>query len=171
MMHIVRGDAQALAELYERFSSRAFGVARRVLRNDSEAEEVVQDTFIEIWRSATRYDPRRAAPERWILTMTRTRAIDRLRQNGARFRLAENLDAEPMPERPSAPDALVGLSREAKKLREALASLPHEQRAVLEHAYDAGMTQSEIAEFTGTPLGTVKTRMRTAMLKLADLLA
>ena len=138
---IVRGDERALAELYERFAPRAFGVARRVLRNDAEAEELVQDTFVEVWRSATRYDPRRAAPERWILTMVRTRAIDRLRQNGARGRL-----------------------------REALATLPPEQRVVLEHAYDLGLSQSEIAEATGTPLGTVKTRMRTAMMKLADLL-
>ncbi|MDP1827762.1 MAG: sigma-70 family RNA polymerase sigma factor [Archangium sp.] len=167
---IVRGDERALAELYERFAPRAFGVARRVLRNDAEAEELVQDTFVDVWRSATRYDPRRAAPERWILTMIRTRAIDRLRQNGARGRLRENLLVQPRSEGAPAPDAQVGATREAKRLREALASLPPEQRLVLEHAYDAGLSQSEIAEATGTPLGTVKTRMRIAMLKLADLL-
>ncbi|MFT3711649.1 MAG: sigma-70 family RNA polymerase sigma factor [Archangium sp.] len=168
---IVRGEERALAELYERFGARAFGVARRVLRSDSDAEDVVQDTFIEIWRSATRYDPRRAAPERWILTMTRTRAIDRLRQLGARSRLAENLGVQPGAERAAAPDAHVEASREAKRLRDALAKLPGEQRAVLEQAYDLGLTQSEIAEQTGTPLGTVKTRMRTAMIKLADILS
>lgn len=159
-----------MAELYERFAPRAFGVARRVLRSDSDAEDVVQDTFIEIWRSATRYDPRRAAPERWILTMTRTRAIDRLRQLGARSRLQDNLSAQPGKERTVAPDAFVEMNRDAKRLREALAKLPNEQRAVLEQAYDHGLTQSEIAEQTNTPLGTVKTRMRTAMIKLADIL-
>lgn len=168
---IVRGEERALAELYERFAPRAFGVARRVLRNDAEAEELVQDTFVEVWRSATRYDPRRAAPERWILTMVRTRAIDRLRQNGARGRLHDNLMGEPRSESAQAPDVQVAASREAKRLREALASLPTEQRVVLEHAYDSGLSQSEIALATGTPLGTVKTRMRIAMMKLADLLA
>jgi len=167
---IVRGDERALAELYERFASRAFGVARRVLRNDAEAEEVVQDTFVEVWRSATRYDPRRAAPERWILTMARTRAIDRLRQSGARGRLADNLMTQPRAEGARAADELIALRREAKRLRDALAALPGEQRLVLEQAYDAGLSQSEIAEATGTPLGTVKTRMRIGMLKLADLL-
>ncbi len=167
---IVRGDERALAELYERFAPRAFGVARRVLRNDAEAEELVQDTFVEVWRSATRYDPRRAAPERWILTMIRTRAIDRLRQNGARGRLRENLAVQPRAEGLLAPDAQLGATREATRLREALATLPAEQRLVLEHAYDSGLSQSEIAEVTGTPLGTVKTRMRIAMMKLADLL-
>ena len=168
---IVRGDERALAELYERFAPRAFGVARRVLRNDAEAEELVQDTFVEVWRSATRYDPRRAAPERWILTMIRTRAIDRLRQNGARGRLRDNLLVQPKSEGAQAPDVQVGASREARRLRDALASLPAEQRLVLEHAYDEGLSQSEIAQATGTPLGTVKTRMRIAMMKLADLLS
>lgn len=168
---IVRGDERALAELYERFAPRAFGVARRVLRNDAEAEELVQDTFVEVWRSATRYDPRRAAPERWILTMIRTRAIDRLRQNGARSRLRDNLLVQPRSEGLASPDSQVASSREAQRLREALATLPPEQRTVLEHAYDAGLSQSEIAAATGTPLGTVKTRMRIAMMKLAELLS
>jgi RNA polymerase sigma-70 factor, ECF subfamily len=168
---IVRGDERALAELYERFAPRAFGVARRVLRNDAEAEELVQDTFVEVWRSATRYDPRRAAPERWILTMIRTRAIDRLRQNGARGRLRDNLVVQPKLETVPAPDAQVSAARDAKRLRAALATLPDEQRTVLEQAYDGGLSQSEIAEATNTPLGTVKTRMRIAMMKLADLLS
>ena len=168
---IVRGEEAALAELYGRFSQRAFGVARRVLRNDAEAEDILQDTFLEIWRSATRYDPRRAAPERWILTMIRTRAIDRLRQNGARGRLRDNLTAQPLVDAVVEPDAQVGARREAQRLRAALDELPTEQRQVLEQAYDAGLTQSEIAASTGTPLGTVKTRMRIAMIKLAGLLA
>ena len=126
---------------------------------------------MEVWRSATRYDPRRAAPERWILTMIRTRAIDRLRQNGARGRLRDNLLVQPNREALESPDLQVAALREAKRLREALATLPPEQRVVLEHAYDEGLSQSEIATATGTPLGTVKTRMRIAMMKLADLLS
>jgi RNA polymerase sigma-70 factor (ECF subfamily) len=167
---IVRGEERALAELYTRFAPRAFGVARRVLRSDAEADDVVQDTFLEVWRTATRYDPRRAAPERWILTMIRTRAIDRLRQLGARQRLQDNLGAHPDGVRGAAPDERVDAARAAQRLRDALALLPGEQRRVLEQAYDQGLTQSEIAEATGTPLGTVKTRMRTAMLKLATIL-
>ena len=142
-----------------------------MLRNDAEAEELVQDTFVEVWLSATRYDPRRAAPERWILTMIRTRAIDRLRQNGALGRLRHNLMVQPRWVGAQPPDALVSAAREARRLREALATLPAEQRTVLERAYDEGLSQSEIAAVTGTPLGTVKTRMRIAMMKLADLLS
>ena len=102
--------------------------------------------------------------------MIRTRAIDRLRQNGARGRLRDNLLVQPRNEGLSSPDAQLASSREAKRLRDALATLPAEQRVVLEHAYDAGLSQSEIAAATGTPLGTVKTRMRIAMMKLAELL-
>ncbi len=159
-----------MGELYSRFAPRAFGVARRVLRSDAEAEEVVQESFLEVWRTATRYDPRRAAPERWILTIVRTRAIDRLRQHGARQRMSESISREPSPPPASSADARVSEAREARRLREALAQLPAAQREVLEQAYDQGLTQSEIASATGTPLGTVKTRMRIGMLKLAELL-
>lgn len=157
--------------MYSRFAPRAFGVARRVLRSDAEAEEVVQESFLEVWRTATRYDPRRAAPERWILTIVRTRAIDRLRQHGARQRMSDSMSREPTPPPAPSADSRVSEAREAKRLREALAQLPAAQREVLEQAYDQGLTQSEIASATGTPLGTVKTRMRIGMLKLAELLA
>lgn len=167
---MVRGDEAALGELYSRFAPRAFGVARRVLRSDAEAEEVVQDSFLEVWRTATRYDPRRAAPERWILTIVRTRAIDRLRQHGARVRMGESIGREPTPPAVAGADDRVNEAREAKRLREAMDKLPTEQRKVLEQAYDLGLTQSEIASATNTPLGTVKTRMRIGMLKLAELL-
>ncbi|MGV3624410.1 MAG: sigma-70 family RNA polymerase sigma factor [Archangium sp.] len=156
--------------MYSRFAPRAFGVARRVLRSDAEAEEVVQDSFLEVWRTATRYDPRRAAPERWILTIVRTRAIDRLRQHGARVRMSESMEREPTPPPLPTADERVGEAREAKRLRDAMEKLPTEQRKVLEQAYDLGLTQSEIASATNTPLGTVKTRMRIGMLKLAELL-
>ncbi|PZR10553.1 MAG: RNA polymerase subunit sigma [Archangium gephyra] len=159
-----------MGELYSRFAPRAFGVARRVLRSDAEAEEVVQDSFLEVWRTATRYDPRRAAPERWILTIVRTRAIDRLRQHGARVRMGESIGREPSPPPVSGADDRVSEAREARRLREAMEKLPSEQRKVLEQAYDQGLTQSEIASATNTPLGTVKTRMRIGMLKLAELL-
>lgn len=159
-----------MGQLYSRFAPRAFGVARRVLRSDAEAEEVVQDSFLEVWRTATRYDPRRAAPERWILTIVRTRAIDRLRQHGARVRMGESIGREPSPPPVSGADDRVSEAREAKRLREAMEKLPSEQRKVLEQAYDQGLTQSEIASATNTPLGTVKTRMRIGMLKLAELL-
>lgn len=166
----MRGEESALGELYARFAPRAFGVARRVLRSDAEAEEVVQDSFLEVWRTVTRYDPRRAAPERWILTIVRTRAIDRLRQHGARQRMAETISREPTPPPPPAADTRVNDARDARRLRDALQQLPDAQRVVLEQAYDQGLTQSEIATATDTPLGTVKTRMRIGMLKLAELL-
>jgi RNA polymerase sigma-70 factor (ECF subfamily) len=146
------------------------GVALRVLRERSEAEEVLQETFLEVWRRAREYAPSRGTVEAWLLTITRTRAIDRLRSRAARGRMAEAKGAEPQESGPSLPDALSSAAQEAKRVSTALKSLPLEQRRALELAYWEGLSQTEIAERTGQPLGTVKTRVRLALLKLAALL-
>ena len=146
------------------------GVALRVLRERSDAEEVLQETFIEVWRRAREYTPSRGTVEAWLLTIARTRAIDRLRSRAARGRMAEAKSAQPQESGPSLPDALSAAAQDAHRVQAALAALPVEQRTALELAYWEGLSQTEIAERTGQPLGTVKTRVRLALLKLAALL-
>jgi RNA polymerase sigma-70 factor, ECF subfamily len=165
-----RGDADALEQLYRRHGPRAMGVALRVLRERSEAEEVLQETFIEVWRRAREYSPSRGTVEAWLLTIARTRAIDRLRSRAARGRMVEAKSAEPPESSPHPPDMLSVAAQEAARVQAALRALPAEQRVALELAYWEGLSQTEIAERTGQPLGTVKTRVRLALLKLSGLL-
>lgn len=164
---IVLGDETALSELYELLAPRAYAIALKILKDPAEAEEVLQDTFLEVWRSATRFDPQRAAPDRWIGTMVRTRAIDRLRKRSSRDRMLAAASLVDAPRKPSPEDQLA-TSQIGVRVRKALADLPNEQRRALELAYFEGLSQSEIAATTATPLGTVKTRMRLAMIKLAE---
>jgi RNA polymerase sigma-70 factor, ECF subfamily len=166
---IVLGDEAALSALYEVLAPRAYAIALKILKDAAEAEEVLQDTFLEVWRSATRFDPARAAPERWVGTMARTRAIDRLRKRSSRDRTLAAVAVLDVPKRPT-PEDLLGTSQVGARVRQALAELPNEQRRALELAYFEGLSQSEIAATTETPLGTVKTRMRLAMIKLAETL-
>ena len=146
------------------------GVALRVLRERADAEEVLQETFIEVWRRAREYAPSRGSVEAWLLTIARTRAIDRLRSRAARGRMAEAVSAEPAQAVPKLPDMLSATAEDAMRVQAALCALPVEQRMALELAYWEGLSQTEIATRTGQPLGTVKTRVRLALLKLARLL-
>ena len=166
-----RGDADALEALYRRHAPRAMAVALRVLRVQADAEEVLQETFLEAWRRAREYAPLRGTVEAWLLTIARTRAIDRSRSLAARGRLLEAKSVEPPASRPDLPDALSSASQDVKRIQAALAALPAAQRLALEMAYWEGLSQTEIAERTGQALGTVKTRVRLALLKLARLLA
>lgn len=163
-------DEQALAELYDRYRVILFGLTLRILNSRAEAEDVLQEVLMQVWRRASDFDPARGKPFTWLVTLTRSRAIDRLRQIGARDRLAESA-AEIAPEEASdaATDTLHAEQREIVK--RALAQLPEEQRRTLLLAYYEGLTQSEIAAKLETPLGTIKTRMRTGMMKLRELLA
>ena len=155
------GDAAALGEFYDRFAGLVNGLALRILRNTTEAEDVVQEVFIQVWRQAERFDPSRGSPEAWLCTIARTRALDRLRRRTAR--------------REEASDAAPGVSavprtEEALAVRKALEGLSADQRHALELAYYEGLTHTEIAARLGEPLGTVKTRIRTAMIRLRDVL-
>lgn len=155
------GDQSALGEFYDLHAGLVNGIALRVLRDATEAEDVVQEVFVQVWRQATRYDPGRGTPEAWICTITRTRALDRLRRRAARRE--EPGEAAPgTSARPRAEEALA--------VRKALDGLSAEQRRALELAYYEGLTQSEIATRLNEPLGTVKTRIRTAMMRLREAL-
>jgi RNA polymerase sigma-70 factor (ECF subfamily) len=167
---VSRRDAAALRAIYQRCSGRVLALSLRILRTQSEAEEVVQETFLEIWKRAHEYDPRRGGIEGWVLTIARSRAIDRLRSQGiaARYHSAATLD-DSLTGLPVVPDS-AEQKQERARVEAALGALPAEQRRVVELAYYEGLSQSEISERTGTPLGTVKTRVRLAMEKLSQLL-
>jgi len=164
---MIRGDATALGALYDRFGPRAYAIACRVLADPDDAEEVVQEAFLDLWRYATRYDARRASVLGWVITLTRTRAIDRLRSQKARDRAKEQLQLEPKG-RVKSPEELAATAQGSKVVSQLLEQLPLEQRDAIELAYWEGLSQSDIAERTGAPLGTVKTRMRLALTKLAQ---
>lgn len=167
---IAQRDADALADLHDRHAPLLLALVRRVLGSDDDAEEIVQETFLQVWRQAPRYDPERASVSTWLVLIARSRAIDRARSRGVRARAEEQVALEPTPD-PQESNGQVGavLDHERRlRVRRALGGLPVEQRAVLEMAYFDGLTQREIAEHTGTPLGTVKTRTLLAMKKLRD---
>ena len=170
LLHAVaRGDEAALARLYDSYRVILFGLLVRILNSREEAEDILQDVFIQVWRRAKDFDEKRGRPFTWLVTLARSRAIDRLRQLGARQRLAASAGADQPDE---ASDALTDTIKVSQKeiVHRALAQLPDEQRHTLVLAYFEGLTQSEIASKLGAPLGTVKTRMRSGMTKLRALL-
>jgi RNA polymerase sigma-70 factor, ECF subfamily len=169
LARVVRGDGAALKTLYDRHGARVLAVALRVLSAASEAEEIVQETFVEVWRRAREYDERRGGAAAWITTIARNRAIDRLRKRGSTARTASAAAEQPVAPPPS-PLEDVELRIERERIGVAMAALPEEQRRSIELAFFEGRTHQEIAELTGTPLGTIKTRVRLGMEKLAALL-
>jgi RNA polymerase sigma-70 factor (ECF subfamily) len=171
---IAGGSAEALGRLYDRHAGAVFAIARRMLGRLEDAEEVVQDVFTQVWRQAARYDASRATVAGWVVMLARTRAIDRLRARQARP--DSGAQAEPdaslkLASSSAAPDALTITADETRRLRTALAALPDNQRVLVELTCYEGLTHREIAERTAVPLGTVKTRLRTALTTLRDLLA
>lgn len=167
------GSAEALADLYDRYAATVFGLAKRITGRVEDAEEVVQDVFAQVWRQATRYEGPRATVAGWIVMLTRTRAIDRLRARSARPDLAAGMDPNAMaPLHAEGPDPeQIALGAEdARGVHDALRRLPEAQRSLVELAYYDGLTHAQIAARTGIPLGTVKTRLRTAMMTMRDAL-
>ena len=166
---VAGGDEQALSALYDRYRLILFGLILRILHSQQEAEDVLQEVFLQVWRRASDFDETRGRPFTWLVTLARSRAIDRLRALGSRERTAQEA-ARSVPDSIStaADDAVK--SEQGEIVRQALRELPDEQRRTLLLAYFEGLTQSEIAERLNTPLGTVKTRMRSGMIKLRELL-
>ena len=166
---IAAGDEAALARLYDGYRVILFGLLVRILNSREEAEDILQDVFIQVWRRAQDFDENRGRPFTWLVTLARSRAIDRLRQLGARQRLATGAAQE---QTETVSDALSDTIKLAQRetVRRALAELPEEQKHTLVLAYFEGLTQSEIAAKLNAPLGTIKTRMRSGMIKLRALL-
>ena len=167
------GDASGLSAIYDRHSTAVYSLALRIVREESEAEDVVQEVFAQAWRQADRYDVRRGSVIAWLLIMTRTRAIDRLRTRQARPDRQSTPDPAMLEQLPAAgEDQASGLvaQEDAQRVRQALEALPLLQRMAIELAFFEGLTQSEIAERLEQPLGTVKTRIRLGLLKMRDVL-
>ena len=164
------GDAHAVAELYDRYAAVLVAVARRIVGSAGEAEEVLQESLLQAWNQATRYDAQRSSVSTWLILIARSRALDRLRSRQARQRAAEGAAAEPAPDTSSSIELSVLHAERRRRVREVLAELPEEQREVLDLAFYEGLSQTEIATRTGTPLGTVKTRALLGMKKLRQAL-
>jgi RNA polymerase sigma-70 factor, ECF subfamily len=161
-------ETSALAALYDRHAGRVLGVAHRVLGDRQEAEEVVQDLFLQLWKAPARYDARRGKFTTWLVVMARNRALDRVRQRATRGR-AQAQDPRPAAAVPNAESEVLAV--EARRtVQAALASLPESQRQAIELSFYRGLSHSEIARETGEPLGTVKSRMSRAMLALRQAL-
>jgi RNA polymerase sigma-70 factor (ECF subfamily) len=161
------GDREAFGRLYDRFSGLVFTVAVRLLRSRADAEDLLQEVFLQVWRQAESYDETRGTPEAWVLTIARSRGIDKLRSIRRRGETMQPIETEPGggPELASVESGAAGAEARVVAGR-ALGGLPAAQREVLELAYFEGLTQTEIAVRLGQPLGTVKTRMRSGLERL-----
>jgi RNA polymerase sigma-70 factor (ECF subfamily) len=170
LARVAKGERVALRKLYDRLSGQVLAVALRIVGSRGEAEEVVQEVFVEVWTRAGLFDVARGRGRTWVLSIARNRAIDRLRSRDAAGRAVEGARAEARPEAPPVTPLETVEQREARqRIQAALAALSPEQRRVLELGYFEGLSQSEIAEKLGEPLGTVKSRVRLALEKLAQL--
>ncbi len=170
---IARRSSESLGALYDRYAAVVYGLAKRIVRNPEDAEEVVQDVFAQVWRDAPRYDAGRASVAGWLVMLAKARAIDRLRASRARPDLDAGSDEGParIPSREPTPEQQTVSAEEVRSIQEALVTLPDTQRTVVHMAYFEGLTQSEIAGRTGMPLGTVKTRLRAAMATLREVMS
>ncbi len=167
---IARSDPDALVMLYDRYGRLAFGLAYRILGDAATAEEVVQDSFMNVWRKADSFDAERGNIRTWLLSIVRNRAIDQLRGRYGRQR--DEVDFDKLEPVLSGQDLWVEVVRglRAEAVREAVVDLPDEQRSAIEMAYFEGLTHREIADRTGIPLGTIKSRLRLGLRKLYETL-
>ena len=163
-----RGDEAAFAELYDATSARAYGLAVRVVRNPSQAEEVIQEAFLELWRTASRFDSAKGSAVSWVLTLVHRKSVDRIRSAEASTRRdtvwhhgSQDVEHDSTAEAAQA-------SMEARRVRQALDSLTEVQREALELAYFKGYTHTEVATMLDLPVGTAKTRIRDGLIRLRD---
>ena len=163
---LAAGDREAVAQLYDRYAARVMGLAYRIVRNTSDAEDVVQEVFSQAWRTAPNYQASRGTVVGWLLMMARTRAIDRLRTRHTRHDTGAEPDLEALPSDAAPVSDQIIANQQAAHVRAAILTLPAEQKTALELAYFEGLTQTQIAERLRIPLGTVKTRIRSALASL-----
>ena len=171
LARITKRERAAFEELYTRYSNILYATAMKFLKEDADAQDVVQDVFIQIWDKAKLYDPAKGKPLTWALTMTRNRSIDRIRAIQRRTRLRDDFEKETVADESTGiREALSGVdaSERTQILRDAVARLSPEQRKVIDLAFFGGLTQSEIADRLGEPLGTVKARARRGLMKLKE---
>lgn len=168
---VANGDSAAFAAFYDRHESLLYSLAFRIVQQEAEAEDVMQEAAVQMWERAPQYDPRLGKPVAWAVTMVRNKAIDRLRATRRREALLErNREAAPEAAETPGPGTGVAEGDTAHLIRRTLASLPRDQRQAIELAFLSGFSQSEIAERLREPLGTIKARIRRGMLAMRDAL-
>jgi RNA polymerase sigma-70 factor, ECF subfamily len=163
-----QGDAEAFTTLYDRHSRAAFSLAYRMMGERQAAEDLVQDAFLKLWRSATSYRPERGSVRTWLLSIVRNRSIDQLRSHASRRRTQDKIEASAPRSQPSEAFAETWRNSQRDQVREALNTLPSEQLKVLELAYFSGYTHAQVSELLDVPLGTTKGRMRLGLKKMRD---
>lgn len=173
MRQFLSGSEEGFSIFYRQFAPGLLSMAYRIVQDQKEAEDVLQDAFVQMWKNTSTYDSTRSSLFTWAVMITRNKAIDRIRARQRRQRTVENFTEEvaaiPAESAPQA-DAALTQREERTRIRAALASLPEAQRAVIDLAFFAGLTQAEVAVKLDTPLGTVKARIRRGLLALRDAL-
>jgi RNA polymerase sigma-70 factor (ECF subfamily) len=171
IVRCARGDEAALASLYDLTAAQVNGLALRILGDRDTAEEITGDVFLQAWRSAASYDASRGSPIAWLLTITRSRAIDRLRATATDRRQTAPLELGlKAPATGPGPEEASSLVQRSRFVRAAMARLSRDQREAIELAFFAGLSHNEIADVLGIPLGTIKTRIRLGMGRMRDVL-
>ena len=170
IQQVANQDREAFGQLYDRFSTLVFTLAMRMLKARSDAEDLLQEVFVQVWRQAQSYSAERGSPEAWIVNIARSRAIDKIRSIRRRERSLVLTDDPSRAESSDNVESSAAESETRLAMNSALANLPEAQRKVLELAYFGGLTQTEIAERLAEPLGTVKTRMRSGIQRLREML-
>ena len=166
-----QGEEEALAILYDETNRLVYGLALRILGEPADAEEVTLDVYTQVWRNARGFDPQRGNVTAWLVMLTRSRAIDRLRSGAGRKEREEPLEWLPdLPASAESPEQASVSSQQRRWVRAALAELSPEQREAIELAFFGGLSHGELAARLGQPLGTVKTRIRSGMMKLREVL-
>lgn len=167
---VAGGDRAAFHEVYRRTSAKLLAVCLRIFSDRSEAEDVLQDVYVTIWQKAGQYDPARASPITWLVTLTRNRAIDRLRSGGRRIMTPIEAIEEPADDSASALEGLLEVEQ-GHHIAECLEELARDDAALIRTAFFQGATYSELAERAQVPLGTVKSRIRRALMRLRECLS
>jgi RNA polymerase sigma-70 factor (ECF subfamily) len=165
---VASGDQNALAELYDSFSPRVFGLIRRLLVDHAQSEEVLQDVFLEIWQSASRFDPNKGRASTWVMTLAHRRAVDRIRSAQADRERDVRIGMRDVGRDFDQVSEAAEISIEHERVTAAMSRLSEAQRQAISLTYYGGLSQSELAEALNVPLGTVKTRLRGGMIRLRD---
>ena len=173
IQRMAHGDARALAHLYDRTSPTIFGLVRRIVGETGEAEEVAQEVYTQVWRSAKSFDPARGAALAWITMIARSRSLDRLRSRASYAGTIDQLSSlatEPPADEIRHAEEEASLAERRELVNQALSVLPEEQLEAIRLAFFSGLSHAEISRATSTPLGTVKSRIRAAVGKLEETL-
>lgn len=168
MSRVARNEARAVAELYDRFGSLVYRMAYQAMPTRADAEDAVQEVFVRLWRTASRYDPKRAALVTWVMLISRRHLVDKLRRSQARIK-ASALESAPNAEAPVIADfARLEKDERFEGVLEKVAQLPELQRAVVTRAYLGGQTLRQIGEELNTPIGTIKSALSRALVRLRE---